>query len=87
MNEGVHEMADGVTSLGVTALINIILTLICIVFSWWILTNIRLDAWMRETEGIQAKALPVFLSIVLGHGLATFLIDYMSWSKMLSQLF
>lgn len=80
-------MVDGVTSLGVTAMINIILTLICIAFSWWVILNIRLDAWMRQADGIQAKALHVLLAIVFGHGLATFLIDYLGWSKMLGQLF
>ncbi|MGI6127610.1 MAG: DUF1146 family protein [Planifilum sp.] len=78
---------DGAVSLGFTALINIVLTLAGIGFSWWLLMNVRLDLFMRDPKGPQAKALLVVLSIVLGHGLATFVSDYLGWSRLLSQLF
>ncbi|MBN2908035.1 DUF1146 domain-containing protein [Polycladomyces sp. WAk] len=80
-------MVDGATSLGVTALINIILSLVSIAFSWWALTNLRLDVFMRQPTSVHAKALMILLSVVLGHGLASFLIDYMGWSRLISQLF
>ncbi|OYD08026.1 DUF1146 family protein [Paludifilum halophilum] len=72
---------------GVTALINILLSLASIGFSWWVLTNLRLDLFLKEPKGAQAKALYIILSIVLGHSLASFLIDYTSWSRMVGQLF
>jgi uncharacterized integral membrane protein (TIGR02327 family) len=80
-------MVDGATSFGVTALVNIILSLVSIAFSWWALTNLRLDVFMRQPKSVQAKALMILLSVVLGHGLASFLIDYMGWSRLISQLF
>ncbi|MDN4592763.1 DUF1146 family protein [Polycladomyces subterraneus] len=80
-------MVDGATSLGVTALVNIILSLVSIAFSWWALTNLRLDVFMRQPKSMQAHALMILLSVVLGHGLASFLIDYMGWSRLISQLF
>lgn len=86
VTKGVHIM-DGAVSLGLTALINVVLTLVCIGFSWWVLMNVRLDAFMREPKGPQAKALMIVLSIVLGHGLATFVSDYLGWSRLISQLF
>ncbi|GGE05118.1 hypothetical protein GCM10011571_02730 [Marinithermofilum abyssi] len=80
-------MMDGATSFGVTALVNTFLSLLCIGLSWWVLMNVRLDAFLRDPDGIQAKALYIILSIVLGHGLATFLIDYTGWSRMVGNLF
>ncbi|BCU83244.1 putative membrane protein YwzB [Polycladomyces abyssicola] len=80
-------MVDGATSLGVTALVNIILSLVSIAFSWWALTNLRLDVFMRQPKSVQAHALMILLSVVLGHGLASFLIDYMGWSRLISQMF
>lgn len=84
--KGVHIM-DGAVSLGLVGLINIVMTLAGIGFSWWILMNVRLDVFMRQPKGPQAKALMIVLSIVLGHGLATFVSDYLGWSRLISQLF
>ncbi|SMO67096.1 DUF1146 family protein [Melghirimyces algeriensis] len=78
---------DGATGFAVTALVNILLSLVSIALSWWVLQNIRLDLFLRDPKSIQAKVLYVLLSIILGHGLATFLIDYMGWSRMVGSLF
>ncbi len=84
---GVHKHMDGATEFAVSALVNILTSLICITLSWWVLQNVRFDLFLREPGGIQGKALQVILAIVLGHGLATFFIDYMGWSGMIRQLF
>ncbi|GGA45711.1 putative membrane protein YwzB [Kroppenstedtia guangzhouensis] len=78
---------DGATQFAVSALINILTSLICITLSWWVLQNVRLDLFLRNPGGIQGKMLQVLLSIVLGHGLAVFFIDYLGWSGMIGQLF
>jgi uncharacterized integral membrane protein (TIGR02327 family) len=78
---------DGATQLSVTGLVNILLSLICIVFVWWILQGVRLEAVMRQGRTAQARALMILLSIVLGHLLARFLIDYLDWSRWMGQLF
>lgn len=84
---GVHKHMDGATQFAVSALINILTSLICITLSWWVLQNVRLDLFLRNPGGIQGKMLQVLLSIVLGHGLAVFFIDYLGWSGMIGQLF
>ena len=61
--KGVHIM-DGAVSLGLVGLINIVMTLAGIGFSWWILMNVRLDVFMKQPKGPQAKALMIVLSIV-----------------------
>lgn len=78
---------DGAESLGLTALINILLTLAGIGLSWWVLLNVRFDIFMRQPKGPQAKALMIVLSVILGHGLAKFVSDYLGWSRLISQLF
>ncbi|RAL24590.1 DUF1146 family protein [Thermoflavimicrobium daqui] len=78
---------DGVTHLGVTALINIILSLSCIVFCWSILSNITIGKWIQAKKPFQMRILMLILSIVLGHQLATFFIDYLDWTRLISQLF
>lgn len=78
---------DGATVLGMNALINIGLSLICIVFSWRVLINIRLEDWLRVKKPVHAKLLLILLSIVFGHQLATFFIDYLGWSRLVSQMF
>jgi|GEM_PF-878651 len=78
---------EGATSIGVNALINICLSLLCIVFSWQILINFRFEEWMRVKKPIYAKLLLIMLSIVLGHQLAMFFIDYLGWSRLISQAF
>lgn len=78
---------EGAALLGAQALINICISLISIVFCWWILTGIRIEAMIKTKRNTHAKALMIVLSIVLGHNLASFLIDYLGWSRMLSHLF
>jgi uncharacterized integral membrane protein (TIGR02327 family) len=78
---------DGTTHLGVVALINIILSLCSIVFCWSIISNLRLEQWMKSLKASQSRILILILSIVLGHQLATFFIDYLGWSRLIGNLF
>src|SRR5690606_20422918 len=45
---GVHKHMDGATQFAVSALINILTSLICITLSWWVLQNVRLDLFLRN---------------------------------------
>lgn len=78
---------DGATAFGFHALMNICLSLICIIFCWRVLINVRFEDWLRVKKPIHARLLLILLSIVFGHQLATFFIDYLGWSRLLSQLF
>ncbi|MBD1372165.1 DUF1146 domain-containing protein [Hazenella sp. IB182357] len=73
--------------LAISSLINICISLICIMVCWWALSGIRLEAFVQLENQIKAKALIIILSIILGHLLASFLIDYLSWSQMMGQIF
>ncbi|SFI66072.1 DUF1146 domain-containing protein [Thermoflavimicrobium dichotomicum] len=78
---------DGATHLAITALINIILSISSILFCWSILSNIRIDKWIQTKKPFQIRVLMLLLSIIFGHQLATFFIDYLDWTRMITELF
>lgn len=78
---------DGATTFGLNALLNICLSLACIAFSLRVLINLRIEKWLRVKKPAQARMLLILLSIVLGHQLATFFIDYLGWFRLFSQIF
>jgi uncharacterized integral membrane protein (TIGR02327 family) len=73
--------------IGVTALINMFLSIVFIGISWWALQIFKFDLFFRETNGPQAKLVQILVSIVIGHGVATFFIDYMQWTTFLKYIF
>lgn len=75
------------TSLGVTSLVNIILSLASIAFTWWILLRVRVEVILKIKEQWLAFMVMMILSIVIGHQLALFFIDYLGWSRLISQVF
>ncbi len=80
-------MMNGATQLALSGLINIFISIVCIVIVWWILLGMRIELLFKSNRVVQARALMVLLSIVLGHQLASFFIDYLSWSRLITQLF
>lgn len=75
------------SAIGVTHLINIIFTLLCIAFVWWILQAVRFDVFMKSSNNFQVRGLQMVLAIVLGYMLGKFFMDYAYWSSMLKWLF
>ncbi|WP_165875787.1 DUF1146 family protein [Hazenella coriacea] len=77
----------GANIFGVYALINTCLSLLCMVVCWWVLSGIRIEKIFRTQHTVRARALLIILSIVLGHLLASFFIDYLDWSRSIGRLF
>ncbi|WP_166243562.1 DUF1146 family protein [Paenibacillus turpanensis] len=73
--------------LGYSGIVYIVLNLICIAAAWWALQAVRVDVLLFRPNGARAKALLIMVSIVLGHGLAGFLIQYMGWTSLLKWMF
>ncbi|MCJ8012789.1 DUF1146 family protein [Paenibacillus sp. KQZ6P-2] len=81
-------LANNLTgNLGVSGLISIIVSLICIGLSWWSLQNLKLDLFIRHPKSAQGKLLQLLLAIVLGHFVSKFLLDYLTWSQMIKYMF
>ncbi|MFS0872228.1 DUF1146 family protein [Paenibacillus xylanilyticus] len=74
-------------SLSTNGLVSIIVSLLCIALAWWALQNLKLDLIIRQPKGAQGRLLHLLLAIILGHAVAGFVIDYLSWTQMLRHLF
>ncbi len=74
-------------SVGVSGLIQITVTLVCMTAAWWALQSVRFDLWLKSVRSPQAIMLQIILAIVLGYQLARFLYDYANWSSMLRLFF
>ncbi|MCQ4088128.1 DUF1146 family protein [Saccharibacillus sp. JS10] len=68
---------------GVSGILSMVLSLGCIFLSWWALQNLKLDVIIRHPQSPQGKMLHVLLAIVLGHFVASFMLDYIGWSQLL----
>jgi uncharacterized integral membrane protein (TIGR02327 family) len=74
-------------TMGLNAMLSMIFSLLFIGLSWWSLQIFKFDLFIRQPNGPQSKLLQVILSVVLGHGVATFIADYLVWSSLLKYIF
>lgn len=72
--------------LGINALVNLAISMLSIFFCWRIFVYVRIDQILKMKNPAQVRALLFLLSIVFGHNLAGFFIEYLQWSSMLSHL-
>lgn len=83
-----NDLANQVNqTLSANSLISMVVSLLCIAISWWALQNMKLDLVIRQPRGAQGRLLHLLLAIILGHAVAGFVIDYLSWTQMLRNLF
>lgn len=81
-------LQDGLSrAAGSSSLVSMIVSLLCVVLSWWALQNLKLDLFIRYPKSPQGRLLHLLIAIVLGHFVAGFFLDYLSWSGMLRYLF
>lgn len=81
-------MFDGMSfTVGLSALLNMTLTLAMIIIAWWSLQVFKFDLFIRNVHSTQAKLFHVLLAVALGYLVADFLIQYMDWTRMLPLLF
>lgn len=71
---------------GVSALVNILVSIVCIGLSWWALQAFRLDLFVKRPDSAQTKLLQIILAVFVGHGVASFFMEYLGWSMMLEEL-
>lgn len=85
MSQDISNTVSGV--MGVSGLVSIVVSLVCITLAWWALQNLKLDLFIRNPRSPQARLLHVLLAVVLGHFVAKFLLDYIIWSQMIRYMF
>ncbi|MGE5701083.1 MAG: DUF1146 family protein [Clostridia bacterium] len=69
------------------AMLNIILSIVCIAISWWSLQTLRFDKLVKNPNGPQAKLLQILLAIFIGNGVSRFFMEYLASSLQLGNLF
>lgn len=74
-------------SVGMNGLLAILVSLACIVLSWWALQNLKLDLFIRHPKGPQGKLLHLLLAVVLGRFVAAFILEYLGYTQMLRYMF
>jgi uncharacterized integral membrane protein (TIGR02327 family) len=75
------------STIGTNGLVAMIVSLLCVVLSWWALQNLKLDLVIRYPKSPQGRLLHLLLAIVLGRFVAGFLLDYLGWSGMIRNMF
>ncbi|NUU60889.1 DUF1146 family protein [Paenibacillus agri] len=79
--------ADLSSAIGRSGLVSMVVSLLCVVLSWWALQNLKLDLIIRYPKSPQSRLLHLLLAIVLGHFVAGFLLDYLGWSSQIRHMF
>lgn len=73
-------------SLGMDALINIIVNLMVLVIVWWAVQSFKLDLFLKDPNGPKAKTFLIILTISITHLVSSFLLNYFKWATMLKHL-
>ncbi|MBB3110535.1 putative integral membrane protein (TIGR02327 family) [Paenibacillus phyllosphaerae] len=71
---------------GMQGLMYIIVDLVCITIAWFVVQEIRLDAFMKRPRAVYTKVLQIMVAVILGHQFARFILDYWQWSNLLQGL-
>ena len=68
-------------------LFSIFVTLGCIVLAWRLVQEVKWDVILRQPQSTGAKLLQLAVSVVLGHMIARFVLDYWHWTDAVKWLF
>ena len=63
------------------------LSLAGVLLAWIALQSVRWDLFVKNVKAPSFQLLLVLLSLVLGHGFARFVMDYVQWSSLLRYFF
>ncbi|PRO65773.1 DUF1146 family protein [Alkalicoccus urumqiensis] len=76
-----------IEAVGQQSLFNIIISLMVLTVVWWCIQSFRFDLFVKDPDGIKAKALMVLAVIALTELVTSFLLQYLNWSTTLRYLF
>lgn len=68
-------------------MVNIVIQLIILVVTWWALQAFKIDLFLKNPNGPQAKALLILLTIAIGSLVGSFFINYLEWSSWIKYIF
>jgi len=70
-----------------TGALSMALSLVGVLLAWVALQSIRWDVFVKDVKAPSFQLLLVLLCLVLGHGFARFVMDYVQWSSLLRYFF
>jgi uncharacterized integral membrane protein (TIGR02327 family) len=76
-----------IDSLGQQSLFNILISLMVLTIVWWAVQSFKFDLFVKNPDGVKAKALVIIVTLALTHMVTSFLLNYLNWSTMLRHLF
>jgi uncharacterized integral membrane protein (TIGR02327 family) len=76
-------MEQVASSAGIHALMSIVIELFSIALAWIVIQELKWDSIVKRPRGPQTRMLQIVVSIVLGHGFASFVLAYWNWSSLL----
>ncbi|CAM4149895.1 DUF1146 domain-containing protein [Paenibacillus alkaliterrae] len=68
---------------GMTGLFSIVIVILCIIFVWVVLQEVKWDAFFRFPRSPKARFFQVIIAIILGHLLAKFMLEYWGYTLLL----
>ncbi|MBP2117830.1 DUF1146 family protein [Cohnella lubricantis] len=80
-------MNDIYYSAGWNGLFSMFVTLGLIAVAWVLFKEVRWDKVFRHPQSPGARLLQLILAIIVGHGAASFVLDYWNWTSSLRWLF
>ena len=78
---------DVLTTVGVDAVIAILVHLLLIVMTWWVLSAMPIEKLFRKGKTLQIQVFIIFLTIVIASIVSEFILTYLSYAKNLKYLF
>lgn len=72
---------------GVQAATDLFIHLVILIVTWWAIQSIKWDIWLRTPSSLKAKILMILITIAISYPVASFFIDYLSWSVQLPQIY
>ncbi|WP_424766617.1 DUF1146 domain-containing protein [Paenibacillus sp. sgz302251] len=71
------------TYTGMTGLFSILIVILCIIFVWSVLREVKWEALFRFPRSPKARMFQVIIAIIIGHLLARFILEYWGYTMLL----
>jgi len=79
-------MEDVYFSVGMNALLSIVVMLFSVYLAWVVLQELKLEVFLKQPKGRRAVMLRLMLAVAIGYLFSRFILDYLDWSLSLRLL-
>lgn len=75
--------SDLQTYTGMTGLLSIVIVILCIIFVWFVLQEVKWETFFKFPNSPKARIFQVISAIIMGNLLAKFLLEYWGYTVLL----